>query len=139
MRLPRAFFLLVSKMAQLTSFFPPFLFYFFYLALVTEKRKSEAAEDADDEDADSYFQYFQLACECKHTKIIEIALDGVHTLIGKWRAPTHVPDCSQTSHSPPLSLSLSTTVPLTHPTHPRARLSPRRQGDFIPGHLALAA
>ena len=100
-------------MAQLTSFSPSF---FFYLALVTDKRKSEAAEDADDEDADSYFQYFQLACECKHTKIIEIALDGVHTLIGKWRAPTHVPDCSPTSHSPPLSLSPAPPTPPT-PEH----------------------
>ena len=54
------------------------------LALIAEKNKLPTSDDAedDDDDADGYFQYFQAACECKHAKIVEIALDGVHTLLG---------------------------------------------------------
>jgi Dimerisation and cyclophilin-binding domain of Mon2 len=47
------------------------------ISLLLDKDK-----DADDENADPYFHYFQQACECKHTKIVEIALDGIHSLIG---------------------------------------------------------
>ena len=46
--------------------------------VLSEKDK----EGEDDENADPYFHYFQQACECKHAKIVEIALDGIHSLIG---------------------------------------------------------
>jgi hypothetical protein len=35
-----------------------------------------------DTDADKYFSPFQLACESRQPRLMEIALDGLHYLIG---------------------------------------------------------
>jgi hypothetical protein len=51
---------------------------------LAEKEKANAGEeDALDTDADKYFEPLQLACETRQSRLMEIALDAIHFLIGK--------------------------------------------------------
>jgi hypothetical protein len=70
--------------------------------VLSEKDK----EGEDDENADPYFHYFQQACECKHAKIVEIALDGIHSLIGAFVIAPRVLGFEE-SCSPTVSLTSS--------------------------------
>ena len=65
--------------------------------MVAEKIQENVARgDSQDSDADKYFKPFKLACESKHARIMEAALDCLQKLIGELNpcfAPT-MPACS---------------------------------------------
>ena len=55
--------------------------------MVAEKIQENVARgDSQDSDADKYFQPFKLACESKHARIMEAALDCLQKLIGELNA-----------------------------------------------------
>lgn len=51
------------------------------LVTLAEKKPGQAL--GAERDADPYFTHLQLACESGQSKVIEAALDGMHSLIGK--------------------------------------------------------
>jgi hypothetical protein len=58
------------------------IYHDFLLDALSENQKIGFAE-RDDMDADKYFDPLQAACESRYPKLMEIALDAVHFLIGK--------------------------------------------------------
>jgi hypothetical protein len=50
--------------------------------VLSENQKVAAAKGREDMDADKYFDPLQAACETRQPKIMEIALDAIHFLIG---------------------------------------------------------
>lgn len=55
--------------------------YHIYLVALCEKEQANGNE-AIDTDADKYFEPLELACETRQPKLMEIALDALHFLIG---------------------------------------------------------
>ena len=51
-----------------------------FLVILTENEKNKDTNS--DSNADSYFGPFQMACETRHPRVMEIALDSLHYLIG---------------------------------------------------------
>ena len=50
---------------------------------VISENQKVASKGREDIDADKYFDPLQAACETRQPKLMEIALDAIHFLIGK--------------------------------------------------------
>jgi hypothetical protein len=53
----------------------------YFVDVLSKKSQAELNQDGD---ADKYFEILQAACESKNARLMEIALDATHYLIGEF-------------------------------------------------------
>lgn len=59
-----------------------FLQYYHLIAALSDKEKANGGH-SQDTDADQYFEFLELACQTRQPRLMEIALNAIHFLVGK--------------------------------------------------------
>jgi len=61
-----------------------FFFILYDIAALTEKENANGGE-SQETDADQYFEPLEMACQTRQPRLMEIALDSIHYLIGTYQ------------------------------------------------------